>query len=681
MRSADATVAPTWTPNPQSTRRAAITAFRHKLEEEHGIHLDDYAALQQWSVDHLDQFWLAVWTFFDVQADGVPTQVLTTSDLPGATWFPGIRLNLVDQIFRSREPTTTAVTEVKENGDSASLTWSELEGDVAAVATTLRGLGVGPGDRVAGYLPNCSATLIVFLATASLGAIWSCCGQDYAASAAANRLAQLEPVTLICADGYYFAGREHDRREEAVRLAGLLPTVRSVLHVRHLGLDPMTFSVPVVEWGDALAPATVEPLAPTLVPFDHPLWVLYSSGTTGVPKGLVHGHGGVVLESLKTMTLQFDLTSDDRIFWHTTTNWMMWTILVSGLIAGNSVIAYDGSPSHPQQDQLWRISAEHRATLLGASPGYLQACERSGAHPANDHALHGLRMVGATGSPVPPAVSFWIRDQFGGRIPLVSISGGTDVVAALATWAPTVPTWPGEMSCAPLGVAVDSFDGAGEPVRNEVGELVITKPMPTMPVCLWNDPDGTRYRAAYFDTYPGVWRHGDWVTMTDRGSIVIHGRSDATLNRHGVRLGSADIYAVVEALPGIADSLVVGIDRPDGRYWMPLFVVLRDGFSLDDAMRTTLADAIRREASPRHVPDEIIAVSAIPRTRTGKKLEVPIKRILLGAQPADVLSLSAVDDPRALDAFIALAHAGVTNTSRPAGARPAASTAATTAKV
>ncbi|WP_327145550.1 acetoacetate--CoA ligase [Nocardia sp. NBC_01327] len=648
-----------WQPAASAAEHSALAVFTRAVERDYGLNLPDYQRLWRWSVDHPEQFWAAVWNFHGLNGIPAPEPVLAERGMPGAVWFPTARLNFAQRVFADRDRAQVAVIAATETGEPDILTWGELEDQVAALAATLIRLGVQAGDRVAGYLPNSIPALVGFLAAASLGAIWSCCGPDYAAPAAAARLGQLAPTVLICADGYRFAGTTHDRTGESAALAGLLEGLAAVVHVDRLGLTRAQFAVPVLDWDEQLRDGRDASLNIRPVAFDHPLWVLYSSGTTGVPKAIVHGHGGVILEGLKTLTLHMDSTDGDRLFWYTTTNWMMWNVIAQALLGGSSVLLYDGSPAHPGPERLWQLAAEHDVTVLGVSPGYLAACERAGLR-TGDHALTRLRLIGVTGAPVTTATFHWVHDEFDGRVPLMSMSGGTDVVSALALGAPTLPVRPGEISAPALGVALDAFDDAGLPVRGGVGELVVTVPMPSMPVRLWHDPGGSRYRDTYFDVYPGIWRHGDWITVNDHGGVVFHGRSDATLNRHGIRLGSADIYDVVEAVPEIVEALVVGIDRPDGSYWMPLFVVV-DG-DLDQGLRERIVDRLRRDVSPRHVPDDIIAVPAIPHTRTGKKLEVPIKRILLGADPAQVLSRDAVDDPAALDEFLALATAYRTRT-------------------
>lgn len=622
--------APQWTPTDDDITRARITDFARFVEKRTGATLDDYRALWQWSVDDLDGFWAALWDYFELGERG--DTVLSGTAMPGAQWFPGTTLNYVDQVLRNARTDRPAIISVSEDRADREVTWSELLGRTAAFAEKLRAAGVEPGDRVVGYLPNIPEAIIAFLATASLGAVWSACGQDYSAKAALDRLGQLEPKVLVAADGYHFAGKYRDKRADVEDLRAGLPTLRA-----SFGLDD-------------LAETTDAALSPLAVPFDHPLWILFSSGTTGLPKGIMHGHGGVVVEHLKAAGLQCDLGPRDTFFWYTSPSWMMWNFQVAGLLVGATIVCYDGSPNAPKPDSLWEIAARVRATVLGTSPGYVLGCIKADARPRETHDLSALRSVGITGSSLPPASSLWLRDHVG--VHVSSISGGTDVVSAFIGGVPTVPVWPGELSAPYLGVALAAWDESGEPVIGEVGELVVTKPLPSMPVAFWNDPDGTRYHDAYFDTYPGVWRHGDWITVTERGSIVVHGRSDSTLNRHGIRMGSADIYQAVERLPEVAEALVIGAEQPDGGYWMPLFVVLADGTELTDEIRDKINDTIRTEVSPRHVPDEIIVAPGIPHTRTGKKLEVPIKKLFQGRDAAKVVERSAVDDPALLDWYV-----------------------------
>jgi acetoacetyl-CoA synthetase len=676
---------PIWAPAPDDVTAAHVSRFARWLTEDGRAQLTgDYLELWRWSTERLEEFWSAVWDYFGVRSATPHARVLSGSVMPDVEWFTGAQVSYVEHLFRGRDPERVALIDARESAQpgagpvSRHLTWGMLRQQVGGLAAMLRELGVRPGDRVAGYVPNTAEAVIAFLAAASLGAIWSGCGQDYSPAAAAERLGQLEPVVLIAADGYRYGGREFDRRGAVTELAALLPSLRATIVFPRLGLPADTAAgrlgwptsagtAGILGWPTSAGSAGLVPgavpfgsgsagsveLAPVAVPFSHPIWILFSSGTTGRPKGIVHSTGGVLLEHLKAMSLSLDLGERDTFFWYTSPSWMVWNYLVSALLAGARIVCYDGSPSHPSWDTVWALAAEHRVTLLGTSPAHLRACAQAGVEPARDHDLSALRSLGSSGSALPADAYLWAADHVGRRVRVNSTSGGTDVVSAFAGGSPIVPVWPGELSAPSLGVALDSWDPAGRPVRGIVGELVVTKPMPSMPVAFWNDPDGSRYREAYFSTYPGVWRHGDWITITDRGSVVVHGRSDATLNRGGVRMGSSDIYHVVEQLDEIAEALVVGVEQPEGEYWMPLFVVLNPGHDLDDALTGKIRRAIREGASPRHVPDEIIAVPAIPHTRTGKKLEIPVKRILQGGDPDQVMEAGAVDNPDALRWFAA----------------------------
>jgi acetoacetyl-CoA synthetase len=626
----DAPEAPQWQPTERDIADARVTDFARFVQQRTGTQTSGYQQLWQWSVDDPAAFWGALWEYFDL--GDPPDRVLDNDQMPGARWFPGVRLNYVDQIVRSARTDRPAILYVTEDGPVTELSWRQLLARTAAFAQTLREHGVTAGDRVVGYLPNIPAAVIAFLATASIGAIWSACGQDYSAKAALDRLGQLEPVVLVTSDGYRYGGKSHDKRDDVAALRAGLPTLRATVLASELTAE--------------VDPDELEAVA---VDFDHPLWILFSSGTTGLPKGIVHGHGGVVLEHLKAVALQSDIGADDTFFWYTSPSWMMWNFQVAGLLVGATIVCYDGSPSYPKPDALWGIAARIDATVLGTSPGYVLGCAKADAVPRTQHELSALRTVGITGSSLPPSSSLWLRDNVGEHVQVASISGGTDVVSAFIGGVRTVPVWPGELSAPYLGVALDAWGESGNPVRGQVGELVITKPMPSMPVSFWNDADGSRYGSAYFEMFPGVWRHGDWITITDHGSIVVHGRSDSTLNRHGIRMGSADIYQAVEQLPEIAEALVIGAEQPDGGYWMPLFVVLTGDAELTDELRDRIKRTIRDEVSPRHVPDDIIVAPGVPHTRTGKKLEVPIKKLFQGADAARVVEKSAVDDPALLD--------------------------------
>ncbi len=635
-------------PDPQTLADANLTGFMAWLRATGRGDFTDYGRLWAASVADPDWFWDAVWEFFDIRGDRPDDTVLGDRSMPGAVWFPGATCNYVTEVFRHATDDRPALVVVGEDG-ATEWPWARLQSETASVAAYLRQAGVGPGDRVVGYLPNVGEAVVAFLAAAAVGATWAVCNPDVAVDGVVARLGQLAPTVLVACDGAVYGGRRHDKRAELADIRRRLPGLRATVVVPRLGLP---LDDDVVGWQGVLAPADLDVAA---VPFDHPLWVLFSSGTTGAPKGLVHGHGGVLLEHLKFLSLHLDLRRDDRFLWQSSTSWMMWNLSVSGLLLGATVVLYDGSPTHPRTDSLWRVVAEYGVTIFGCGAGYLLACAKEGRYPGRHYPLDAVRAVGSTGSPLPAAGFRWVAEGVGRQVPVMSISGGTDMATAFAGGCPLLPVVPGELTCICLGASVQVWSEDGRPVVGQPGELVLTEPMPSMPVCFWNDPDGSRYRSAYFEKYgdatAGVWCHGDWATITERGSIVVHGRSDATLNRMGVRMGSAEIYTAVETLPQVRDCLVVGVEQDDGGYWMPLFVQLADGVVLDDELRARITAAIRAGASPRHVPDDIVAVPGIPRTMTGKRLEIPVKRILLGAAPGDVVTPSSLDRPELLGVF------------------------------
>jgi acetoacetyl-CoA synthetase len=640
-----------WRPPPDVRERTRIGAYLAWLERERGLAFADYAALQRWSVDDLDGFWSSVWAYFDVRSSSDPGPALAEARMPGARWFPGARLNWAQHCLRleGRAGNEVVLAARSQTRERVTMTADELRDAVGRVRAGLERLGVGSGDRVAAYLPNVPEAVIGLLATASLGATWSSCAPEFGTRSVVDRLSQIEPKVLLTIDGYRYGEREVDRTDEVAAIRAALPSLEATVVLPYLRTDASGVG-DVVTWAELVAEPgelTYEP-----VPFDHPLFVLYSSGTTGLPKPIVHGHGGILLEHLKIHALHHDLGAADRFFWFSTTGWMMWNYLVSALAVDATIVLYDGSPAHPDLGALWRLAAEEGVTFFGTSAPYLMACRKSGLTPARDADLSRLRGVGSTGSPLPADGFRYVYEAISPSVHLQSVSGGTDVCTAFVGGSPLVPVWEGEISCRHLGCGVEAFSPDGRPVIGEQGELVLTVPMPSMPVAFWNDPDGSRYRAAYFDDFPGAWRHGDWITFTERGSCVISGRSDATLNRGGVRIGTAEFYAVVEAIPEVADSLVVHLDEADDR--LLLFVALRDGAALTDELRGQIVRELRSALSPRHVPDEILAVPTIPRTLSGKKLEVPVKRILTGTPPDVAASRGSLAEPTSLDPFARL---------------------------
>jgi acetoacetyl-CoA synthetase len=641
-----------WRPPDDARQTTRIGRYMDWLERERGLAFDDYDALWRWSTENLDGFWGSIWEHFGVGEDGrAPTPVLPDARMPGARWFPTARLNWAERALRlaGRGTDDTIIIARSQTRPRITLTVEELREAVARARAGLRRLGVRRGDRVAAYLPNVPEAVIGLLATASLGAIWSSCAPEFGTRSVVDRFSQIEPKVLLTIDGYRYGERAVSRTAEVAAIRAALPSLEATVLLPYL--DPAGRLPSAMTWDELLSDAGVlefEQLA-----FDHPLFILYSSGTTGLPKPIVHGHGGILVEHLKIHALHHDLGPEDRFFWFTTTGWMMWNYLVSGLLVDAAIVLYDGSPAHPNLMTLWRLAAEERLTYFGTSAPYLMACRKDGLHPGADADLAALRGIGSTGAPLPVEGFRWVADAFGSSVQLQSVSGGTDVCTAFVGGSPLVPVWEGEISCRHLGCKVEAYDPTGRPLIDEQGELVLTAPMPSMPVAFWNDADGSRYWAAYFADFPGVWRHGDWITITERGSCIISGRSDATLNRGGVRIGTAEFYAVVESLPEVADALVVHLEDTDR---LLLFVALHDDEALTDDLRGRINAELRTSLSPRHAPDEIRQVPSIPRTLSGKKLEVPVKRILGGADPERVASRGSLADPDSLDPFVAMAR-------------------------
>jgi acetoacetyl-CoA synthetase len=648
-----------WEPSERLKEQARISDYMRWLKAERDLSFDGYADLWEWSVKDIEGFWSSLWEYCGVKPSQPYERVLGSREMPGTEWFAGAELNYAEHALlhadeRPDEPALIHQSEIRPRGET---TWRELRERVGAVAAGLREMGVERGDRVVAYLPNVPEAVMAFLACASVGAVWSSCSPDFGAGSVVDRFAQIEPKVLFAVDGYRYGGKDYDRTDVVARLQGEIPGLQNTVVLPYLADEPDTSALGgVVLWDDLIARHDGTDLRFEPVPFDHPLWVLYSSGTTGLPKAIVHSQGGILLEHLKKVYLHIDLSPEDRFFWFTTTGWMMWNLLMGGLLAGATALLYDGSPGHPDMNVLWKFAEETGMTHFGTSASYLMGCAKAEIEPGRDFDLSALKGVGSTGSPLPPEGFGWVYEHVKEDVWLYSTSGGTDLCTAFVGGVPLLPVRAGELQARSLGAAVQAFDSEGEPVLDEVGEMVITEPMPSMPVYLWNDPGGERYRESYFDVYPGVWRHGDWIRIKPHGGAVIYGRSDSTINRGGVRMGTAEIYSAVEGVEEVAESLVVDVSKPGGESYMPLFVVLKGEAELDDDLKGRIKRSIKERTSPRHVPNEIFAVPDIPKTLNGKKLEVPVKKILSGTPPDEAASRDSLSNPESLDRFAELSR-------------------------
>ena len=640
-----------WQPSPERLKRARLTAYLAWLEKNRGLKFADYAALWQWSVDEVEAFWASLWDYYAIKASQPYKQVLKARSMPRTVWFEGAHLNYAEHALRHAAGARPAIIFESELKPRTEVSWDDLKRQVAALANTLKKLGVKPGDRVVAYMPNIPQTVVALLAVASIGAIWSSASPDMGHVSVIDRFRQIEPRVMLAVDGYRYGGRDFDRRDIVREILSHLPTVEKMVLVPYLDEAADAAQFPqAISWADAMA--TPGPLEFAQLPFDHPLWVVYSSGTTGMPKPIVHGHGGTIIESLKANDLHLDLVPGDRFFWYSSTNWIIWNLLVNTMLAGCTIVQYDGNPGYPDMNRLWDLAARTETDVFGASAAYIAQCMKSGVEPRAAGDISRIRTVASSGSPLPVEGYQWVYEHVNADLLLASISGGTDPGAAFVGACPILPQYAGEMQCRCLGVAVYAFDEAGRALTDAVGELVCTLPMPSFPLFFWNDRDDRRYMESYFEMYPGYWRHGDWLKITPRGGAIIYGRSDSTINRHGIRMGSAEIYRVVEDVAEVQDSLVVDLEYLGRESYMPLFVVLKPGAVLDDAVIERIKARVRKDLSARHVPNDIFAIPEVPRTLNGKKLEVPIKRLLLGEPIDKVVNRDSMSNPGSLTWFV-----------------------------
>ncbi|MGC2753473.1 MAG: acetoacetate--CoA ligase [Candidatus Acidiferrum sp.] len=644
-----------WTPNAARIEDANLTRFAEWLGRERGLQFSNYEEMWQWSVSELEEFWQAIWDYFGVESSAQHTRVLGKRTMPGAEWFPGARLNYAQHVLRGERAGGDAVLFVSETAPLSGVPWEKFAGHVRILATRLRELGVLPGDRVVAYMPNIPETMIAMLATTAIGAIWACCSPDFGSRGVIDRIQQLSPKVLFCVDGYRYGGKAFERKGELAAIMGALGGLEHIVYLPYLNAeDHVGPCQGALEWNKLLEHAAVPrgKFEFAQVPFGHPLWVLFSSGTTGLPKAIVQSHGGILLEQLKLQHFHMDYRAGERAFFHTTSGWMMWNFLASMPLSGVCPVLYDGNPAYPGPDVLWRVAQDSRASFFGASPAYVDVMAKAGIVPRERFELSHLRAIMPAGSPVSPECTAWLYRNVKEDVWIATGSGGTDCCTGFVGGVPTQPVYAGEIQACSLGVAAYAFNEKGKSVVDEVGELVLTEPMPSMPIYFWNDEDGSRYRESYFDVYPGVWRHGDFFRVNRRGGCFVLGRSDATLNRQGVRIGTAEIYRALAQIEEVEDSLVVNLDLPDGKFFMPLFVTLAGGRRLDAELERKIRERLRREYTPRHVPDRVIQAPGIPMTLTRKKMEVPVRKILMGVPIEQAANRNAMANPESLDFFM-----------------------------